>query len=236
MNTSLTEAFGIAILEAACAGLYVVSTRVGGVPEILPEDMISFAEPEEDGSFIFYFNRFVVFLKLIICSDVIRAISEAINIVKMKKHDPFKAHERIKTFYSWEEVTSRTEKVYDAVLKSRQMDLMERIQRWVLNYFAFSVFYLLWYFRTMDLGPFAGPIYTAILLVDCLFFLFLEWWMPREDLHFVRHHWNPDVFTEVCSFVIVYSFVMVLTFDELVENEKRTTEQPAAIELMPEET
>ena len=52
MNTSLTDSFGIAILEAACAGLYVVSTRVGGVPEILPEDMISFAEPEEDGSFL----------------------------------------------------------------------------------------------------------------------------------------------------------------------------------------
>ena len=62
MNTSLTEAFGIAILEAACAGLYVVSTRVGGVPEILPEDMISFAEPEEDGSSIFYFICYVVLL------------------------------------------------------------------------------------------------------------------------------------------------------------------------------
>ena len=50
MNTSLTEAFGVAILEAACACLYVVSTRVGGVPEILPEDMISFANPDEDGN------------------------------------------------------------------------------------------------------------------------------------------------------------------------------------------
>ena len=130
MNTSLTESFGIAILEAACAGLYVVSTRVGGVPEILPEDMISFAEPEEDGSSFFF--RPLCSLKLIICSDIIRAISEAINIVKMGKHDPFKAHERIKTFYNWEEVTSRTEKVYDAVLKSQQMDLMERIQRYVL--------------------------------------------------------------------------------------------------------
>jgi hypothetical protein len=49
MNTSLTESFGIAILEAACAGLHVVSTRVGGVPEILPEDMISFAAPTAEG-------------------------------------------------------------------------------------------------------------------------------------------------------------------------------------------
>ena len=131
MNTSLTESFGIAILEAACAGLYVVSTRVGGVPEILPEDMISFAEPEEDGSF-FYSISTVMLFDLLFCSDIIRAISEAINIVKMGKHDPFQAHERIKTFYNWEEVTSRTEKVYDAVLKSRQMELMERIQRCVL--------------------------------------------------------------------------------------------------------
>ena len=139
MNTSLTEAFGIAILEAACAGLYVVSTRVGGVPEILPEDMISFAEPEEDGNFIFYLNCYVVLFKKK-CLDVIRAISEAIDIVKMGKHDPFQAHERIKTFYNWEEVTSRTEKVYDAVLKSRQMDLMERIQRCVVTIIGLSVF------------------------------------------------------------------------------------------------
>lgn len=51
LNTALTESFGIAIVEAACTGLYVVSTRVGGVPEVLPEDMISFAMPEEDGNY-----------------------------------------------------------------------------------------------------------------------------------------------------------------------------------------
>jgi glycosyltransferase involved in cell wall biosynthesis len=65
MNMSLTESFGIAILEATCAGLYVVSTRVGGVPEILPEDLISFAEPEDDGSSLSYFNRDIVLLNLL---------------------------------------------------------------------------------------------------------------------------------------------------------------------------
>jgi len=49
LNTSLTEAFGISIIEAASAGLFVVSTRVGGVPEILPADMIEFARADEDG-------------------------------------------------------------------------------------------------------------------------------------------------------------------------------------------
>ena len=49
----------------------------------------------------------------------------------------------------------------------------------------------------MELGPFAGPIYTIILLVDCLFFLFLEWWIPRETIHYVEHSWNQDEYHEV---------------------------------------
>ncbi|KAL0572128.1 Phosphatidylinositol N-acetylglucosaminyltransferase GPI3 subunit [Marasmius crinis-equi] len=159
MNTSLTESFGIAILEAACAGLYVVSTRVGGVPEILPTDMISFAEPNED--------------------DVFRAISEAIQIVSQGKHDPARAHERVKRFYDWAQVTERTEKVYDTVMKTPQRDLWMRMQ------------------RTMQLGPFAGPIWTIILVVDCLFFMFLEWLMPREDMDYVTNNWEHDRFVQV---------------------------------------
>jgi hypothetical protein len=58
LNPSLTEAFGIGILEAACAGLFVVSTRVGGVPEVLPPHLIEFAEPEVDGSSFSSFPSF----------------------------------------------------------------------------------------------------------------------------------------------------------------------------------
>lgn len=49
MNTSLTEAFGTGIVEAASCGLFVVSTRVGGIPEVLPPHMTMLAMPEEDG-------------------------------------------------------------------------------------------------------------------------------------------------------------------------------------------
>ena len=47
MNPSLPthQAFCIAILEAVACGLRVVSTKVGGVPEILPRHMLQFAEP-----------------------------------------------------------------------------------------------------------------------------------------------------------------------------------------------
>ncbi|KAF5935614.1 hypothetical protein HYC85_026743 [Camellia sinensis] len=46
LNSSLTEAFCIAILEAASCGLLTVSTRVGGVPEVLPDDMVVLAKPD----------------------------------------------------------------------------------------------------------------------------------------------------------------------------------------------
>lgn len=49
----------------------------------------------------------------------------------------------------------------------------------------------------MGLGPFAGPIYTIILIVDCIFFLFLEWWMPREDMDFVVSSWSTEHLKEV---------------------------------------
>jgi phosphatidylinositol glycan class A protein len=49
----------------------------------------------------------------------------------------------------------------------------------------------------MELGSFAGPIYTIILVVDCIFFLFLEWLMPRHDLDFVQMHWEHDNFVQV---------------------------------------
>jgi phosphatidylinositol glycan class A protein len=48
LNTSLTESFCIAILEAACCGLFVVSTDVGGVPEVLPPHMALLARPDEN--------------------------------------------------------------------------------------------------------------------------------------------------------------------------------------------
>ena len=49
LNCSLTEAFCIAIVEAACCGLMVVSTSVGGVPEVLAPPYIVLAEPDAGG-------------------------------------------------------------------------------------------------------------------------------------------------------------------------------------------
>ena len=64
--------------------------------------------------------------------------------------------------------------------------------------------------RTMQLGPFAGPIYTIILIVDCLFFLFLEWWMPREDIDFVRKHWDKAKYHQVSIRVQSYTLIYII--------------------------
>ncbi|EUC65631.1 glycosyltransferase family 4 protein [Rhizoctonia solani AG-3 Rhs1AP] len=161
LNTSLTESFGIGLLEAACTGLYVVSTRVGGVPEVLPQDMISFALPEED--------------------DVTRALGEAIDIVTQGKHDPQKAHKRIKSMYSWADVAERTEEIYNWVATKEPRSFWERLC------------------RTYNLGVFAGPIYVIILVVDCFFFAFLEWWLPRDQLDILgdQDEWNEPRFVRM---------------------------------------
>lgn len=49
----------------------------------------------------------------------------------------------------------------------------------------------------MGLGPFVGPIYTMILIVDCLFFAFLELWMPRENIDYVDVKWDARRFETV---------------------------------------
>ncbi|KAK2657184.1 hypothetical protein Ddye_010236 [Dipteronia dyeriana] len=130
LNSSLTEAFCIAILEAASCGLLTLSTRVGGVPEVLPDDMIVLAEPDPD--------------------DMVLAIRKAISI--LPKIDPQVMHDRMKKLYNWQDVAKRTEIVYDSALKYSNQNLLERLSRylscgaWAGKVFALVMIidYLLW--------------------------------------------------------------------------------------------
>ncbi|PHJ22807.1 n-acetylglucosaminyl-phosphatidylinositol biosynthetic protein family gt4 protein, partial [Cystoisospora suis] len=94
LNTSLTESFCIAIVEAAACGMLVVSTNVGGVPEVLPPHMVLLADPED--------------------AQVTRRLEEA--VAKVHTIDPFLFHEQVRRIYSWHDVAARTERVYFSVL------------------------------------------------------------------------------------------------------------------------
>ncbi|XP_062015723.1 phosphatidylinositol N-acetylglucosaminyltransferase subunit A [Rosa rugosa] len=109
LNSSLTEAFCIAILEAASCGLLTVSTRVGGVPEVLPDDMVVLAKPDP--------------------SDMVQAIEKAISI--LPNIDPEQMHNRMKELYNWHDVAKRTEIVYDRALKCSKQNLLKRLSRYL---------------------------------------------------------------------------------------------------------
>jgi phosphatidylinositol glycan class A protein len=105
LNCSLTEAFCIALIEAASCGLLGVSTRVGGVPEVLPSTMLFLAEPEPN--------------------SIIAALEEA--IMKAPFVSPWEFHENVRRFYSWDWVAERTERVYDRIAQNEPVSISERL-------------------------------------------------------------------------------------------------------------
>uniref|UniRef100_A0A1D1YN71 phosphatidylinositol N-acetylglucosaminyltransferase n=1 Tax=Anthurium amnicola TaxID=1678845 RepID=A0A1D1YN71_9ARAE len=148
LNSSLTEAFCIAILEAASCGLLTVSTRVGGVPEVLPDDMIVLAEP--------------------VPSDMVLAIKKAID--RLPSIDPHAMHLRMKDLYDWHDVARRTEIVYDRALSCPDENLMQRLSRY------------------LNCGAWAGKLFCFVMIIDFLFWHFLQLWQPSSDIEVV-----PDV-------------------------------------------
>ena len=162
LHPSLTEAFGTVIVEAASCGLYVVCTRVGGIPEVLPRHMTTFAKPEED--------------------DVVAATGKAITAIRAGMIRTERFHDQVKKMYSWSNVALRTERVYDGITgtipeedfygfdtggyngsKVRNFTLIDRLKRYY------------------GCGVWAGKLFCMCAVIDYIFFLFLEWWFPREN-------------------------------------------------------
>uniref|UniRef100_A0A2K6T6P7 Phosphatidylinositol glycan anchor biosynthesis class A n=1 Tax=Saimiri boliviensis boliviensis TaxID=39432 RepID=A0A2K6T6P7_SAIBB len=110
LNTSLTEAFCMAIVEAASCGLQVVSTKVGGIPEVLPENLILLCEPSVKS----------------LCEGLEKAIFQ---LKSGTLPAPENIHNIVKTFYTWRNVAERTEKVYDRVSVEAVLPMDKRLDR-----------------------------------------------------------------------------------------------------------
>lgn len=171
LNPSLTEAFGTVIVEAASCGLYVVCTRVGGIPEVLPAHMTTFAKPEED--------------------DIVVATGKAIAALRANKIHTNRFHEQVKMMYSWTDVAERTERVYDGisgVLSEEEFygyssggwggtrgragvqsfALIDRLKRYY------------------GCGIWAGKLFCLCVIIDYLLFVFLEFCYPQERIDICR--------------------------------------------------
>lgn len=106
LNTSLTEAYCMAIVEACSVGLHIVSTKVGGVPEVLPEYLnVSLAKPD--------------------VTSLTNALEETIDRIKRFRKGtstkaeitcPFRTNQIVSELYNWNDVAVRTEKIYKKIL------------------------------------------------------------------------------------------------------------------------
>ena len=93
LNTALTEAFCIAIVEAVRMGLLVVSTDVGGVPEVLPDILMTLAKPE--------------------VTDLFQKLDSTIN--RFKNNECLSREEITKigmSKYNWKQIGEKTITVY----------------------------------------------------------------------------------------------------------------------------
>ncbi|XP_026765415.2 phosphatidylinositol N-acetylglucosaminyltransferase subunit A [Galleria mellonella] len=114
LNTSLTEAYCMAIVEAAACGLKVVSTKVGGIPEVLPESMIYLTEPN--------------------VSSLIEGIENAMEDIREGKIlCPYKCNNMVRTMYNWMDVTRRTEIVYNKISRNKNNPLGYQLRSYLTS-------------------------------------------------------------------------------------------------------
>ncbi|KAI3379006.1 hypothetical protein SNEBB_008825 [Seison nebaliae] len=168
LNTSLTEAFCTAIIEAAASGLWVVSTQVGGVPEVLPSDnngketqMMILAKPTMNG--------------------ILQQLQLAItNVLEEKKLIPKRitdSHHLISDVYSWREMTNRVNQVYrrtiDKEIKRKlSMGKWEILVRRIV--------------AAVRCGPVIGPIFAFLIIVNTLIiFMDDQFFVPSKYIDYV---------------------------------------------------
>jgi len=177
LSTSLTEAFGTVLVEAASCGLMVVATRVGGVPEVLPGNMTVFVLPEVE--------------------DVVRGVGDAIGMLTNRRREGGgggvrrdKFHGLVRNMYSWHDIARRTERVYDLITDSPSAEdnaefydspewagygagassqmqgaaLIDRLKRYY------------------GCGIWAGKLFVIVVVVDYLIYVMLEFLYPRDKI------------------------------------------------------
>ncbi|KAF2874218.1 phosphatidylinositol:UDP-GlcNAc transferase PIG-A [Massariosphaeria phaeospora] len=174
LHPSLTEAFGTVIVEAASCGLYVVCTRVGGIPEVLPGHMTEFAAPEED--------------------DIVAATERAIWKLREGKVRTELFHNQVKQMYSWTDVAQRTERVYDGISGALSHDEFYQgagaggawsATRGRAGVQSFALIERLK--RYYGCGIWAGKLFCLCAIVDYLLYVFLEISAPRSRIDIARN-------------------------------------------------
>ena len=108
----MTEAFCVAMCEAVSCGLQVVTTNVGGIPEVLPDGMVELCQPSVQA----------------LCDGLEKCIQ---NVRDNNIPDPWDYHQKMEQFYNWHNIAKRTERVYDS---ARLLPVPSRAQLLITAY------------------------------------------------------------------------------------------------------
>ncbi|KAM0687198.1 hypothetical protein COBT_001563 [Conglomerata obtusa] len=172
LNVSLTEAFCMAILEAAACGLEVVSTNVGGICEVMPDSMIILTSIEEneiikgikksieklkykklnEKKFEYKKGSEKKRLKFNVSENSVKEkIVNEKNIFKFNVYENKDFNNAMMFSYTWENVAAETLKVYESI-EEKKTCMDERIKKyhWLTEIvcrffiaFEYFIFYIL---------------------------------------------------------------------------------------------
>jgi len=146
-----------------------VSTKVGGIPEVLPKNMIQLCQPDPKGEhrirqvslqpFYLLGFDFVSFSKN---EDIFAAICRAVDGIDSV--EPQKQHEAVKRMYDWNQVAERTERVYELISKTGKLPMLGRLRRYY------------------ECGSWIGKVICVLIALLFLWWKFLEWYVPRDEI------------------------------------------------------
>ena len=159
LNCSLTEAFCVALVEAAAVGLTIVSTAVGGVPEVLPEEMMILADASPRG-LVAAVDEAIS--RLAIVRQMAGGMEESMYL-RYRFEMAQRQHSAVTQMYSWSVVASRTEVVYQDAMRDNSR-LRDRLHRYHLC------------------GKWFGKICVFLAVVDWLLLITLNVLKPRHRI------------------------------------------------------
>lgn len=148
----------MAIVEAASCGLQVVSTRVGGIPEVLPPNLIHLTDATVES----LYNGLMTAIHILQNerkkaqrnehefnhNGTIQSANtiEGVNSLKRSAHQdvnsneptakrkvlcPYECNEILRQMYNWNNITERTERVYQRVLKEKDPPFGDKLNSYL---------------------------------------------------------------------------------------------------------
>lgn len=124
----------MAIVEAASCGLQVVSTRVGGIPEVLPSNLIYLTDATVDSLYkgvLHVIDKILKDRHASLPNGSMKPDTRSTRKLVLANPDPvlcpYECNEILRKLYNWNDITTRTERVYQRVLKEKDLPFGDKL-------------------------------------------------------------------------------------------------------------